>query len=121
VAVNGARTSNGLPALSIDANLETAARAHTGNLFDNGVFTHDFIKNGVAYPFQTWIGWYYQGTCAAENLALGPSLTAATAVSMWLQSPGHRANLLSSAYRTIGVALEIRNGTGIATTDFGGC
>jgi uncharacterized protein YkwD len=121
-AVNAARAANGLGPLAIDANLETAARAHTADLLANGVFTHDFIKNGTAYPFQTWIGWYYSGVCAGENLAWGsPSLDPATAVQMWLASPGHRANMLSSAYRTIGVAIQTGGGAAIATTDFGGC
>jgi hypothetical protein len=38
-----------------------------------------------------------------------------------LNSPGHRANMLSSSYQTIGVALQGMNGSTIATTDFGGC
>jgi uncharacterized protein YkwD len=121
-ALNKARAAAGLAALSIDPNLESAARGHTQDLLDNGAFTHDFIKNGTSYPFQTWIGWYYQGTCAGENLALGqPTLDPGYAVQMWLNSPGHRANMLSSAYRTIGVALQGMNGSTIATTDFGGC
>jgi uncharacterized protein YkwD len=121
-AVNKARAAAGLAALSIDASLETAAHAHTQDLLDNGAFTHDFIKDGTSYPFQTWIGWYYHGTCAGENLALGqPTLDSAYAVQLWLNSPGHRANMLSSSYRTIGVALQAKNGSTIATTDFGGC
>jgi uncharacterized protein YkwD len=119
-AVNSARAANGLAALSIDSRLEQAARDHTADLLANNVFTHDFIKAGTAYPFSTWIGWYYSGACAAENLALGqPSLDASSAVSLWLGSPGHRANLLSSSYRIVGVALQGQNGTSIATTDFG--
>ena len=107
--------------LTVDANLQTAARGHTQDLLDNNAFTHDFIKDGVAYPFATWIGWYYHGTCAGENLAWGTALDAATAVQLWLQSPGHRANMLSSAYHTIGVELQGKPGAVIATTDFGGC
>lgn len=120
-AVNAARAANGVGALAIDPALETAARSHTQDLLDNNVFTHDFIKDGVAYPFATWIRWYYSGVCAAENLATGPSLSGSMAVQLWLGSPGHRANLLSSSFRTIGVALQAKNGVSIATTDFGGC
>jgi len=98
-----------------------AARDHTSDLLANNAFTHDFIKNGVSYPFSTWIGWYYSGTCAGENLALGTGgLSSATAVQLWLNSPGHRANLLSPSYHTVGVGLA-GSSTVIATTDFGGC
>lgn len=121
VAVNGARAANGLGPLSIDPRLEQAARDHTSDLLANNAFTHDFIKNGVSYPFSTWIGWYYSGTCAGENLALGTGgLSSATAVQLWLNSPGHRANLLSPSYHTVGVGLA-GSSTVIATTDFGGC
>lgn len=120
--MNGARGSAGLAPLSIDGALEQAAQAHTQDLLANHAFTHDFIKDGVSYPFGTWIGWYYSGTCAGENLALGqPSLSASTAVQLWLNSPGHRANLLSSSYTTVGVELASAGGETIATTDFGGC
>jgi uncharacterized protein YkwD len=122
-AVNAARAANGgLPALTIDASLEQAARDHTADLIANNVFTHDFIKGGVAYPFATWIGWYYHGRCAAENLALGPFGTnPSQAVQMWLNSAPHRAALLSTAYTTVGVALQGPTSQSIATTDFGGC
>ena len=120
--MNSARSSNGLQPLGIDNSLETAAQAHTADLLQNHAFTHDFIKDGTSYPFGTWIGWYYSGVCAGENLAEGsPSLSADTAVQLWLNSPGHRANLLSSSYTTVGVELASSGGVTIATTDFGGC
>jgi uncharacterized protein YkwD len=121
-AVNAARADNGLAALSVDASLETAARAHTQNLLANDAFTHDVVDATGPAPFGSWIRRFYQGGCAGENLASGtPSLTPERAVQLWLNSPGHRANLLSPQFTTIGVALQSRNGTWIATTDFGGC
>ena len=121
-AVNGARAANGLAALTIDASLETAARSHTQNLLANAAFTHDFVDATGSTPFAGWIGRYYRGSCAGENLASGsPALGADQAVQLWLDSPGHRANMLSTRFTTIGVALQGSNGTWIATTDFGGC
>ena len=120
-AVNGARAANGLRPLAIDANLQRAAREHGDNLLANNVFTHDFIKNGVAYPFGVWIGWYYASPCAGENLAAGQPLAAGSAVQMWLASPGHRANMLSPSYTTMGVGMAAANGTTIAVNTFGGC
>jgi uncharacterized protein YkwD len=119
-AVNNARAANGLPALAIDSRLETAAREHTQSLLANNAFTHDFLKGGSAYPFGTWIRWYYSGCSAGENLAWGqPSLSPSAAVQMWLKSPGHRANLLSRNFTVMGVALQSVNGKVIATNDFG--
>lgn len=117
--MNQARAANGVPPLAIDPNLERAAQAHTQDLLVNNAFTHDFIKDGTSYPFATWITWYYPSMCAAENLATwSPTLSGAGAVQLWMNSPGHRANLLG-AYRTVGVELAGGNGRMIATADFG--
>jgi uncharacterized protein YkwD len=121
-AVNAARAAGGLPALAVDAALEDAARAHTQNLLANDAFTHDFLDATGPAPFASRIRRFYQGSCGGENLASGtPSLTPERAVQLWLNSPGHRANMLSTRFTTIGVALQSRDGTWIATTDFGGC
>jgi len=119
-ALNAARSANGLPALAIDAHLEQAARDHTQELLQDGLFTHDFLRNGVSSPFATWIGWYYNGCAEGENIAWAtPSLSPDQAVQMWLNSPEHRANLLSSNYTVMGVELAGLNGKDIATNDFG--
>ena len=121
-AVNTARSAQGLRPLAIDDRLQKAAREHGADLLSNHVFTHDFLRDGAAYPFATWIAWYYPSRCAGENLAEGqPGLSAAKAVQMWLESPGHRANMLSGAYTTMGVALSSATGTTVAVNVFGGC
>lgn len=121
-AVDGARADAGLPGLAVGAGLEAAARAHTQDLLAAGAFTHDFVDSSGSTPFPGWIGRYYHGACAGETLATGsPTLSPAEAVAMWLASPGHRANLLSPRFTTVGVALSAVGGTWIATADFGGC
>jgi uncharacterized protein YkwD len=121
-AVNDARSAAGVPPLAIDATLEAAAREHTAELLDDGLFTHDFAKDGATYDFGTWIGWYYKGGCAGENLVSAtPDLDANAAVQLWLNSPGHRENLLSTSYRVMGVELAYANGRWIGTNTFGGC
>jgi uncharacterized protein YkwD len=118
-AVNAARVAAGLPALRIDARLETAARAHTQELLDDDLFTHDFAKAGVSYPFDTRISWYLPGLCAGENLAEAGTLAADESVQLWLGSPEHRANLLSPSYTRMGVELAGENGVTIAANEFG--
>jgi uncharacterized protein YkwD len=118
-AVNAARAAADLPPLAIDAGLESAARAHTRALLDDSTFTHDLLRSDRSYPFETWIWWYFRGSCAGENLAEAPSLRAGDAVRMWLASPKHRANMLSTAFTRMGVELAAGNGTTIASGDFG--
>ena len=119
-AMNGARASAGVGALSVDSGLERAARDHTQDLLANGAFTHDFIKNGTSYPFPTWVGWYTSSLCVGENLAYWqPTLSGAGAVALWLNSPPHRAALLSGGFRKVGVELAGTNGTVIADAVFG--
>jgi len=61
-------------------------------------------------PFGTWIRWYWPGPgyvawTAGENLAwAAPDATPAQVVNWWMNSPGHRANLLG-AWNRVGVAI----------------
>jgi len=119
-AINDARAANGLPALQIDTDLESAARDHVQNMIVTDGFTHDLVKNGVDYPFSQWIGWYDSSGCDGENIAwYSPSLTPDKAVQMWLASPGHRANMLSASFTKLGVALVTAGGRSVAASDFG--
>ena len=118
--INRARAKAGLAPLSVDSRLQAAARAHTANLLVAGAFTHDFVEDGGPVGFSAWIRRFYAGSCTGENLASGsPSLSPAQAVQLWLASPGHRANMLSTRFTAIGVALDGRNGSWVATADFG--
>ena len=45
----------------------------------------------------------WTGSAAGEDLAVAPD--PASAVSMWMQSPGHRENLLRPSFRTVGLGL----------------
>lgn len=122
-AMNVARAQNGLPALRLSPVLSRPARAHSRTLTTTQQLSHDgpngepFWKRLVAagYPRNHWMG---------ENLALvsGCQEASATMVQMWLESPGHRANLLSRRFTVvgIGVASDAACAVTIATTDFGG-
>ena len=84
VGTNAERARYGLAPLQVDRSLIQTARAHTVWMARYRTLQH------------TQIG-------VAENIAMGQS-TAAEAVQSWMQSPGHRANLLNSSYSRIGVA-----------------
>ncbi|OGH17325.1 MAG: hypothetical protein A3C22_02015 [Candidatus Levybacteria bacterium RIFCSPHIGHO2_02_FULL_37_10] len=99
--VNNERTSREFTALTMDTKLTEVARDHCRDMFARGYFSH-YTPEGLS-PFdrmaQADIGFTYAG----ENLALAPNVT----VSMQglMQSPGHRANILSANFGKIGVGV----------------
>jgi uncharacterized protein YkwD len=108
--INEVRAEHHLPALKAISLLTTAATKHSNNLGRVGAFRHEFRKNGSWIQFGTWIRWYWPGPgydtwTAGENLAWGsPDITPAQTVTAWMNSPGHRANLLGTWTR-VGVAI----------------
>ena len=108
--INAVRRHHGLRALKFSDRLTHAAQRHATNMANRGYFKHEFKKEGDWYGFGTWIRWYWPGPgftswSAGENLAWGaPGLGASKAVTWWMNSPPHRANLLGKWSR-VGVAI----------------
>ncbi len=106
VRINTLRASKALRKLVVRPALKTAATKHVTNMALNGYFSHSW-SNGT--PFGTWIGWYWPGSgdtswSAGENLYWRSiDATAHQVVSGWMASSGHRANILRSSWRAIGV------------------
>ena len=112
-AVNAERSRNGLAALTLNLGLQRAARAHTVNMIRFRYFGHDW-DDGT--PYRTWVDRYTGCVTAGEILAWrSPRQTPASAVRQWLDSPGHRAALLSNTWSVMGVELTQR----YATVEFG--
>jgi uncharacterized protein YkwD len=110
-ATNEARMSRGVPVLRFSAALRSSALGHAQAMSDGGFFSHD--NPGDAAERTMVLRMAAAGvaaTAAAENIssmgAASYSYAAygAAVVNQWLNSPGHRANLLSSQYRFIGCA-----------------
>jgi uncharacterized protein YkwD len=107
--INDAREAAGLPKLRAADALTSAATRHAKSMGKGGYFRHELRHKGSWKAFGTWIGWYwpgpgYQGWSAGENLAWGaPDLSASSTVEMWMDSPGHRANILGN-WRRVGVS-----------------
>lgn len=108
--INAVRADHGLAPLRSNYLLNTAATRHAKSMGKRGYFRHELRKEGSWFGFGTWIHWYWPGPgytswTAGENLAWGaPDLSAGDAVTMWMNSPGHRANLLGS-WKRVGVAI----------------
>jgi uncharacterized YkwD family protein len=98
--VNVERQKAGLPALKMDAAISNAARAKSKDMAVNNYFAHQSPTYGSAGDMlrQFGISWRAWG----ENIAAGQS-TPEIVVNAWMNSPGHRANILSSNFNKIGV------------------
>ncbi|MFE2178364.1 CAP domain-containing protein [Kitasatospora sp. NPDC059462] len=105
--VNAERARAGCGPLTADARLATAAQVHSDDMADRNFFDHaspegthaDQRIEGAGYRWSTW----------GENIARGQKDPAAVMES-WMNSPGHRANILNCSFRQIGVG--VRTGSG---------
>ncbi len=98
--VNAERASYGLPALSIRAGLCQYARVKSQDMHDSGYFSHTSPNYGSPFDMMKSFGITYSH--AGENIAMGYS-TPEAVVSAWMNSEGHRANILSASYTELGV------------------
>ncbi|MDO8428711.1 MAG: CAP domain-containing protein [Candidatus Diapherotrites archaeon] len=145
--INAARQANGLKALEYDQKLADIARAHSQDMALNNFFEHENLRGqdptarAKAAGYNTHKnlsgGWYSDGI--AENIAQNNLYTsteyingietshawqttdeiAASIVNGWMNSPGHRANILNNDYdkEGIGVAISPTDEV-LATEDF---
>ena len=101
---NQDRQANGLPALTVDARLMEAAQIQADAMAAIDVLDHELP--GAAYPGIAdrlqYVGFNYQW--AAENIA-DIATDIPTLESLWMNSPLHRANILSPFPTSIGVAV----------------
>ncbi|HBT63205.1 MAG TPA: hypothetical protein DEB10_00905 [Ruminococcaceae bacterium] len=107
--INRERTSRGLPALTNNWQLSRVARYKSQDMIDKNYFSHQSPTYGS--PFDMMEAFGLRFSAAAENIAYGQR-TAQEVVNAWMNSPGHRANILSRSYTQTGVgAAKKANGT----------
>ncbi|KLL10303.1 hypothetical protein BL254_21135 [Protofrankia sp. BMG5.30] len=114
---NAERARAGCAALTTDRRLITAAQAHSADMSAHDYFSHDSLDGRT--PFQRITKAGYEFSAAAENIAAGQR-TPAEVVRGWMNSAGHRANILNCSLKQIGVGYATggRYGT-YWTQDFG--
>ena len=111
--VNQERESAGVSPLSWCDGLGECAKAHSNDMCDRGFFSHvnpegeDPSGRGRAghagsYTFSPIVPDPYYGV--AENIAMGQN-SAQEVMNAWMNSPGHRANILNGGYTHIGVGV----------------
>lgn len=98
--VNAVREANGLPSLRVNWELSRVARYKSEDMAANRYFSHNSPTYGTPFQMMKNFGISYRS--AGENIAYGQR-TPAAVMDAWMNSSGHRANILSSAYTQIGV------------------
>lgn len=98
--VNIERTSRGLSTLEHDWELSRVARYKSQDMKDNNYFSHTSPTYGSPFQMMKSFGITYRS--AGENIARGQR-TPQEVVTAWMNSSGHRANILNSSFTHIGV------------------
>ncbi len=124
--LNRERAQRGLRPLRLSPSLSQASAAHSRNMvrkrfFEHGNFVARILNARYVTRRQAW--------ALGENIAWGTGSlgTPAQTVRAWMQSPGHRANILSRRFRDIGIGIALgapavvhaSSGAATYTTDFG--
>lgn len=98
--VNEIRQKNGLQPLTANWELSRVARYKSQDMVDNRYFSHTSPTYGT--PFQMIKAFGISYKTAGENIAYGYA-TPQAVVDGWMNSSGHRANILNASYKQIGV------------------
>ena len=106
--VNKERAANGLPALTLDTQLCTAAQAKAEDMKAKNYFSHTSPTYGSPFEMMKKFGISYRA--AGENIAKGQK-TPQAVMSAWMNSDGHRKNILGKSYTQLGVGYVYNNGS----------
>ena len=119
-AINAERTPRGLVPLRVDLRLEQAARSKSSEMLRTGTFAHGDVRARL-------VRFGARGPMYGENLAWasGSNTSATRIVRMWMESPGHRANILRGSFTRIGLGRRVGPFAGyssaaVVTADFAG-
>jgi len=125
---NQIRAERRLPMLRANARLRRAAAAHSSDMVSRGFFEHT-TPSGVTMVDRIMATRYASprvGWALGENLAWGTGglATPRAVMTAWMESPGHRANVVKRAYREVGIGVvsgvpSDRGAGATYTADFG--
>ncbi len=103
--INKQRTNNGLSALKEDAEVQKVARIKAQDMVSNNYFAHESPTYGT--PFQMLKNFKISYKTAGENIATNSSNS--SAVTAWMNSSGHKANILNSNFNYTGIGVVSSN------------
>jgi uncharacterized protein YkwD len=117
--VNEERRKAGLPRLTAQAQLAQAARAYSTDMATRNFFSHYSPEGSTVADRVALTG--YPFAVVGENIAWGQK-DARQVMNAWMNSRGHRANILSVHYTEIGVGVAAdKKGNLVWTQNFGSC
>ena len=125
--LNARRARHELTPLQLNRKLGTAARRHSRAMVRERFFSHT-SPDGTTFVDRIRASGYLSGArswSVGENIAWGTGSRSAprSIARSWMNSPGHRANILSRSFRHIGIGIAsgtpVGTGGGTYTTDFG--
>lgn len=99
---NAERYKTGLPLYISNSVLSRVAREKMYDLFAYEYFAHESLKGETVKDLASRAGYEY--IVVGENLALGDFRSDKEVVHAWMNSPGHRKNILSETFTEIGIA-----------------
>src|ERR671915_1133263 len=109
--LNAQRERHGLRPLKLNKRLSKAARRHARDMVRRDYFAHDSLGGGTFVDRIRRSGYLNDAHrwTVGENLAWGSNERSAprAITAMWMDSPGHRANILSSAFREVGIGFAV--------------
>ena len=114
--VNQERARAGCGALTADNRLANAAQRHSADMAANDYFSHTSRNGDQMADRVDAAGYPWRGL--GENIAKGQA-TPASVMQAWMNSSGHRANILNCGFRNIGVGLAFDGSTPVWTQNFG--
>src|SRR4051794_10783101 len=126
--LNQQRAANGIGPLAENAALSTASTGYSQRMVAQGFFGHESPDGGTLVQRLTDAGYLGDDDAwvVGENIGWGQAslATARSMVTAWMNSPGHRENLLSADYTQVGLGLALGTPTdqtwgATYTTDFG--
>jgi uncharacterized protein YkwD len=101
---NSQRARYGLPPLKENSNLDASAAIKTEDMFANQYFAHDSLSGKGVGNLASSAG--YSFLTIGENLAMGNFGSDEALVQAWMDSQGHRENILNTSYKDIGVSVK---------------
>ena len=122
--INKERREHGRGGLNRNTRLSEAARNHSSQMQSKGCFSHQCRSEPSLGTRLRKVGYLHNGLSRwayGENIAYGNDTrgTPRRIVNAWMNSSGHRANILSGTFREVGVGFARSGARGYYTADFG--
>ena len=115
--INKERSKAGCGTVKTDERMRAAGRAHSADMAKNDYFSHTG-RDGSSFVDRLARAGYPKDSAAGENIAYGYS-TAQAVVTGWMNSEGHRRNILNCSAKSTGVGLAYRGSRPYWTQLFG--